>query len=52
MSLPKPIATPLIATTTNENDFIAIRRYCHKYDSITTLFHHCNVSYCEFSQTT
>jgi hypothetical protein len=41
--LPKPIATPLIATTTNKSDFVATRRNCHKYDPITTLFHHCNI---------
>jgi hypothetical protein len=36
---PRPIATPLIATTTNESDFVAIIRYCHKYGPISSLQH-------------
>jgi hypothetical protein len=42
-SLPKSIVTRLIATTANESDFAAIRRYCHKYVPVTTLFHRCNM---------
>jgi hypothetical protein len=43
VSLSKPIAMPLIVTTTNESDFVAMKRYYHKYDLITTLFHRCNI---------
>jgi hypothetical protein len=41
--LPKPIATPLIGMTTNKSDFVAIKRYYHKYDPITTVFYRCNI---------
>jgi hypothetical protein len=37
------ISMPLIAMITNESDFVAMRRYCHKYVPITTLFHCCNM---------
>jgi hypothetical protein len=43
ISLFKPIAMPLITATTNESDFVAIKRYCHEYDPITILFRHCNI---------
>jgi hypothetical protein len=37
ISLSKPIAMPLIATTTNESDFVAMKRYYHEYDYYNTI---------------